>query len=197
MFATADELRAYLGVWEVVEEEAAPIEFCLSAAHAFMDSYTNRTLGETHHYHQLTPSSPNSVLTPEFPIRTIHGLTVYNSSCITASPMVVDLASIRVRRNGLLVFYSTYLTPNSIVHIDYTAGYNSSDPEFRTLKWLVLEIAGQMYRNRSLGNIQDYQSGASRFTKFDSKEFGLGIFGPDVATTLGMFAVRGPRSIDR
>lgn len=197
MFATADELRAYLGVWEVVEEEAAPIDFCLSAAHAFMDSYTNRTLKATRHYHQLTPSGPNTVITPEFPIKTIHGLTVQSISCISITPSAIDLSSVRVRRNGLLTFYSTYLTPDSVVHIDYTAGYNSSDPEFKTLKWLVLEIAGQMYRNRSLSNIQDYQSGASRFTKFGPQDFGLGIFGPEVAAALGMFAIRGPRSIDR
>lgn len=201
MFATFEELQGYLGVKDV-ESAEEPLYICLAAADAFIRTYTNRALLSTRFAHELTPISSYEVIVPEFPVTAVHGMTAFQFMSDTTG-YVIDMNYVKFRKSGLIHSSEGLFVVGIIgsVLIDYTAGYLSTDTEYETLKWATLEIAGQIFRGRGLMNMTSFQAGGSQFQKYDVKATDVGaiygMLGPEVATALGTFAVRGPRSVDR
>ncbi len=196
MFATLEELKEFLGL-EEVETVESQLLLSLNAADSFIKTFTNRTLISTRFNHNVTAFDSRVVVTPEFPVTAIHGMTAYQSIDDTVG-YPVNMSYVRYRSNGLIYSSEGLFVPSVIggVLIDYTAGYDPQDTEYEVLKWITLEVAGQFFRGRGLMNIESYQTGGAQLKKFRPDEF-CGIFGPEVVSVLSSFAVRGPRSVDR
>jgi hypothetical protein len=200
VFAQLEDLQDFLSL-EDVESVESPLHMCLLAADAYIKTYTNRTLESTRFNQFYTPMSPYEILLPEFPLTMVHGITAMQSLTDTTG-FGCSMDFVKFRKSGWVysgegIFMAG--VPQS-VQVEYTAGYTEADPEYETLKWLSLEIAGQLFRGRGMMNILDYQSGGAQITKYDFKVGSgdqiIGMLGPEIVTILGMFAVRGPRSID-
>lgn len=202
MFAQLEDLKDYLSLGGV-EATESPLLLCLNASNALIRTYTNRVLESTRHAELITTSSPYDLIVPEFPVTAIHGITAMQFSTDTVG-YPCDMSYVKFGKSGWVhsdegIFMLGF--PKSVL-IEYTAGFGSADPEYETLKWLTLEIAGQLFRGRGTMNMVNYASGGAQFNKYDhilrTSEFGeaLAMLGPEVLIMLGMFARRGPRPND-
>lgn len=202
MFAQLEDLKDFLSLGGV-EATESPLLLCLNASNALIRSYTNRVLESTKHVEYVTAMNPYKFLVPEFPVTAVHGITAMQFSTDTVG-YPCDMAYVKYGKSGWVQTSEGLITPGfpKNVLIEYTAGYSSTDVEYETLKWITLEIAGQLFRGRGTMNTANYQSGGAQFQRFDhvlrASEFGetLAMLGPEVLIMLSMFARRGPRPDD-
>jgi len=193
MIAQLEDLKDYLGLSSVTASDT-PLLVCLTAADAIMKTYCNRTFEYIRYNQNITPITNSEILTPNFPLITVNGMTAFQSFDDTIG-IASNMDYVKWYRSGKI--FSTeglfVLSPNS-VQIDYYAGLQSSDSEWDTLKWIQMEIAGELFRGRGMLHIQQYQSGGAQLQRIgeSSADF-ISMLSPEILITLGMFTVRGPR----
>lgn len=192
MISDLYELKDYLGISDI-DSEDAPLTVCLTAADALMRNYCNRTFESTRYNRMLTPADICTLMTPDFPLTAVHGITAFQTLDDTTG-QALNPTYWRFLRSGYIYsmegFFVSFI--NS-VQVDYTAGFRAEDPEWEGLRWIQLEIASELYRGRGLLNLQQYQSGGAQFQRLAPTPDMFAMLSPEVLVMLGMHTVRGPR----
>ena len=198
MLASLDDLKDFLG-FPTVNSEDAPLNICLLSADAIMRNYCNRNFERTTFDQLLTPADTCTILVPQIPLTAVVGMTAFQYANDTIG-YGCTMDYVKFFRSGKIYSPEGVFNPfmNS-VQVVYTAGYTEEDPEWFTLKWIQLEVAGELFRGRGVLNMTQYQSGGAQWQRALSTETtGSGgeitaMLSPEVIMMLNMFAIRGPR----
>jgi len=191
MLADTDELTLYLDL-DDVENQDDLMELLLSGADAYLRTYCGREFELSRRARILDSVDFSTIWTPDFPLTTVHGMTAFKDTLDTVG-VSCDMAYVTWYESGLVhsgeqIFCAGF--PKNVL-IDYTAGYAPTAADFKTLKWVCLEVASQMFRNRGIANIQNYNAGGIQWQKYVSDI--MPALGPEVLAILNSFKRLGPR----
>jgi hypothetical protein len=191
MLAGLTEFKAYMDVDDVVGLDTV-LDIILTSADAYLRTFCGREFESLRRSRTLDAVDAGTLWVPEYPLTTVHGITAYTSIIDTVG-IPCDMIYVMWYEAGQVqsdqyLFCSSF--PKS-VYIDYTAGYLPDATDLKTLKWICLEIAAQMYRNRGIANLQQYNAGGVQWQKYASDV--MPMLGPEVLAMLHSFKSRGPR----
>ena len=192
MLAELEDLKNFLSLSDVTSEDV-PLNLCLLAADNFIKTYCNCELESTRYNHIVSTPDVHYVITPEVPLTAVHGITCFQFTSDDVG-LALNLDYVKFYRSGLIYVQEGYIAPrvHLSVQIDYTAGFTSDDREAEVLKWVCMEVAGELYRGRGTLQYSKFDTGAVSFDRF-SQTGVLSALSPEVMLVLNMFAKRGPR----
>jgi hypothetical protein len=193
MLAGLTEFKAYMDILDIADQDTV-LDIVLSSADAYMRTYCGREFESLRRSRTLDAVNYSTIWVPEFPLLTVHGMTAFTSNIDTVG-IPCHMMYVMWYESGLIqsdeqIFCPSF--PKSVV-IDYTAGYAPNASDLRTLKWICLEIAAQMYRNRGIANIEQYNAGGVQWQKYSATADVTPMLGPEVLAILNSFRRVGPR----
>jgi hypothetical protein len=191
MLADTDELKVYLDL-DDVENQDELIDLLLIGADAYIRTYCGREFESLRRVRTLDAVDYSNIWVPDFPLTIVHGMTAFTGITDTIG-MSCDMGYVSWYESGLIYSGEQLFCPSfpKNVIVDYTAGYVPGATDFKTLKWICLEIASQMFRNRGIANIQSYSAGGVQWQKYVSDI--MPALGPEVLAILNSFKRLGPR----
>lgn len=191
MLAGLTEFKAYMDVLDVTDQDTV-LNIVLISADAYLRTYCGREFESLRRSRTLDPVNHSTLWVPEFPLTLVHGITAFNDSTDTIG-MMCSMSYVTWYESGLVQSDEQLFCPGipKSVLIDYTAGYEPDATDLKTLKWICLEIAAQMFRNRGIANIQQYNAGGVQWQKYASDI--MPMLGPEVLAILNSFRKVGPR----
>lgn len=191
MLAGLTEFKAYMDVLDVVDQDTV-LDIVLSSADAYLRTYCGREFESLRRARALDAVDYSTIWVPDFPLATVHGMTAFTSSNDTIG-IPCSMIYVSWYESGLIQSGEQLFCPGfaKSVLVDYTAGYEPDATDLKTLKWICLEIAAQMFRNRGIANIQQYNAGGVQWQKYVSDI--MPMLGPEVLAILNSFRRVGPR----
>jgi len=147
MIGTVSSLLSYLGI---PPSESALAEQLLVRANAILESWIGRKLSETSYTLEVAPAPVSTIALPVIPVKTVSLMYVLEISTSSTFLSHSDLMPTVVDPNAGLVQLQTILpgTSGYLVHVEYVAGYSSTDENYNELETAVYELAGILYRRR-------------------------------------------------
>jgi uncharacterized phiE125 gp8 family phage protein len=191
MLAEIDDLKAYLGFTDVTSEDDT-LDLIIVGADAWVRTYCGREFESRRRTLRVDATDYYTCWVPDMPLTQVYAVTAFTSVIDTVG-LPVDLTRVRFYQKGMIWSEQALFVPsvpNSVL-VDYTAGYEANATELKTLKWVCLEVAAQMYRNRGIFNLDDYNAGGVQYQKYSSDIWPL--LGPEVMAILASFRSVGPR----
>jgi uncharacterized phiE125 gp8 family phage protein len=191
MLAEPSELQAYLDVEDITGLDTI-LGIILTGADAYIRTYCGRDFELERRIRTVDPVDYGTFWVPEFPLTAVHGITAFTYSG-DVTGLSCSMAYVSFYEAGKIVSDEQLFCPGlaKSVLVDYTAGYDTDAKELGTLKWICLEVAAQMYRNRGITNIQNYNAGGVQWQKYASDV--MPMLGPEVLSILNSFRRVGPR----
>ena len=190
MLSDTSELKAYLDMEDITGQDTI-LDIIISSADAYLRTFCGREFESDRRIRTLDPVSFGSIWVPDFPLTAVHGMTAFTYLTDTVG-ISCSMSYVTFYESGLILSGEQLFCPGSkSVLVDYTAGYESDATDFKTLKWLCLEIGAQMFRNRGIANMQSYNAGGVQWQKYVSDI--MPMLGPEVLSILNSFKKLGPR----
>ena len=196
MFAELYDLKNFMGFQDVASEDNA-LTLTLEASFAYIQSYCNRQFISTRRADYVDPIDSYTILVPDFPLTAVHGITYFAFETDTVG-IALPIANVKFYKMGKIIdIYGDFdITFAKSVYVEYTAGYTNTDRDWNTLKWLQLEIAAQLFRNRGTSNLASVDTGGAVVKKFEpSSDAATALMGLEVLAALNLYVRRGPRDV--
>lgn len=191
MLAGLVDFKNYLGFASVTDQDDSLI-LVLTGADAWIRSYCGREFETTRYCKDVDAINPYTCWVPDYPLTQVYAVTAF-SSIIDTTGIPLNLSYVRIYEKGMIYSEEAIFSPSTpgSVRVDYSAGYELDSTSMKTLKWLCLEVAAQMYRNRGIFNLANYDAGGVQYQKYTSDIWPL--LGPEVMALLASFRTLGPR----
>lgn len=191
MLAGLTDFKQYMGLVDVPDQDTL-MNIILTGADAWIRTYCGREFESMRRSRRVDAVDCSHCWVPEFPLTIVHGLTAFTNILDTVGiPVAIEFVA-WWEKGQIYTEQAMFVSsvPNS-VFVDYTAGYSVDSTAMRTLNWICLEVAAQMYRNRGIFNLSDYNAGGVQYQKYTSEIWPL--LGPEVMALLASFRTLGPR----
>jgi len=181
MIGDLDGFKRYLDLSSVDIHDALLTEI-LESANSWATVLCNQSLEYGKATDWLDGTGTSYITVQRFPLKDIHCIAAYSGSTWDEYDLSRDYLSFA--RDGEVFHSDGFPSGLSNIKIDYSAGFEVSDPEYGAIQWMIYEIGAIIFRNRGVMNLLTVDQGVT-ITRLQA------FLSPELVETIDRFTVRG------
>lgn len=181
MIGTLEEFKRFLDLENVSVYDTLLSDVLLSA-NSWLTVLCNQSLEYSSVTDWLDGNGTSYIMLKRFPVKEITCIASYSGADWDTYDLGDDYLTIS--KYGEIYHSDGFPTGFQNIKVDYQAGYEETDPEYSSIKWLVYEIGAIIFRNRGVTNLLTVDQGVT-FTRLEN------FLSPEVRMLIDKYTIRG------